>query len=287
MVKICQILLTGTDMTKLERGIIELGANKIIIFTPNTDKHYALARKVVNKYKEIADTNVVPILDKDTFTFLYEFKRILAENFQDYEIKVNASTNVRNWKLLAYFATVQFYPYLKEQSDRRILFYEVVAGPSLTLEQVKYQKKMDPREMLAEDDGSRDIEADQLSSKDVLESEDVQFFDDGWGKPEKRPPARLEIYPIESLTSTEQYIVDIIARQEITIEQIKTEYAILTGKTVTDGLLSRYLGDLRAKALVSERREGRKKIFYLTSYGLKYVLPIIKDEKNQPDPYAS
>ncbi|MCP4760634.1 MAG: hypothetical protein GY870_02560 [archaeon] len=284
MTKICQILLVGSDPKKLEMGIVQLGANKIIIITPDSDKYYAVARSITNKYDNIGgiDVSVFPIMEDDSFAFAQNFKRILSENFKEFDIKINASTDVRNWKLLAYFATTQFLPYLKDHGDNRIIFYEIVGGDSLKLSDVEFKNDMDEEEIMKKfgdrKENSKYIDAKQLKSKDVLPEEDAKYYDDGWGKPDKRPLPRIEIYPIETLTSTEQYIVDIISRQELSIDEIRGEYYVLTDKDVSDGLLSRYLGQLKNKAIVIESpREGRNKQFKLTEYGLKYVLPILKE----------
>lgn len=305
---ICQILLAGMDQNKLERGIVEMGANKIIILTPNKDKYYAISRSIVKKFESIAETEIIPILDMDTFTFTQSLKRILSDNFRKYELRINASTDVRNWKILAYFSVKQFYPYLQELSTNRIIFYEVVGGPAPELSKYEYVPEFDDEELLEqelkieeqkeealskskqketkinknseeqEDLTPKDIEADKESSKKYIKGE-IKYFDDVWGKPNKRPAVRIEIYPIDTLSSLEQYIVDIISRQDLTIDQIKGEYSILCDKYVTTGLLSRYLGVLRDKGLVGESRSGKNKLFRLTDYGLKYVLPIIKPSK--------
>jgi len=293
MTRICQILLIGSDIKKFERGIVELGANKIIVLTPNQDKYYALTRKIIKKFDGAAETLTVPIFDTDTFTFAQEFKRLLAENFMDYEIRINASTDVRNWKILAYFSVNQFLPHLQELSDNRIIFYEVIGGEALPLSVMKYVRGETDEDLMELDDDSdygknmeaetekpQDIDASKLKADEVLEHEIDAFFDDGWGSPQKRPPMRIEIYPIDSLTSTEQHIVDIIARQEASMDLIQSEYALITGKEVTAGLLSRYLGKLKKKAIIVEgARDGRHKVFKLTDYGLKYVLPIIREEE--------
>lgn len=308
---ICQILLVGMDQNKLERGIVEMGANKIIILTPNKDKYYAISRSILKKFESVADTEIVPILDLETFTFTQTFKRILSDNFRKYEIRINASTDVRNWKILTYFSVKQFYPYLQELSSNKIIFYEVIGGPALELSKYEYIPDMDDEELLEqelrieenkenaenvkqklnkskkkseeseglEDLVPKDIEADKETSKKYIKG-NVKYFDDVWGKPNKRPSIRIEIYPIDTLSSLEQYIVDIIARQDLTIDQIKGEYSILCDKYVTTGLLSRYLGVLRDKGIVGESRSGKNKLFRLTDYGLKYVLPIIKPSKN-------
>ena len=283
MANICQIILNGSDSSKAERGIIELGANKILIVTPNTDRYLAISRKLVNKFDNIADVRVIPIMNTDSFEFSQEFKRLLSENISEFEIKINASTDVRNWKVLAYFSTQQFLPYLRDHSDNRIIFFEIVGGPSITLGEVEYKPPMDEEEMTETDKSTDNVDADKVSYKDVLKNEDLKYFDDSWGNPEKRPLPKIEIYPIDTLTNTEQYIVDIIAGQDVTMEYIKSEYFVMTDKNVTDGLLSRYIGKLKRKAIVIEsgrkelEHERNRKLFKLTDYGLKYVLPIIKE----------
>ena len=84
-----------------------------------------------------------------------------------------------------------------------------------------------------------------------------------------------EVYPIDKLTDTEQFLVDIIGAQEITISEIKEEYTRLTDKKpVSSSLISRYLSGLENKGLVSSYWEGRNKLFKLTEYGGKFLLPI-------------
>jgi hypothetical protein len=282
---ICQIVLVGSDQKKIELGLTQLGVNKLILVTPNQDKYYIIAKSVLKKFDSVVDSYILPIMDSDSFNFIKEFKQVIAENFRKFEIKINASTEVRNWKMLSYFSVLHFYPILKELSNNRLMFYEVIGGESLKLSDVEYRIEMDEDSMRGMDSNPKVIEADKVKSKDVIKPE-AKYFDDGWGKPGKRSTARIEIYPIETLTSLEQYIVDIISRQELRIEDINREYVIVTQmpkEKVTRGLLSRYLGNLKRAGIVYETGyEAHAKKFKLTEYGLKYVLPLAGRIEEKP-----